>query len=349
MVLSRRQLLQLSSYGGLGLVASSLLNRPKPARADMGSQMPLVMQLDWKFNVQFAGLLLADGVGVYADNDVAIDLLPWQSGIVVPEVVAADPGVMGCAEQNLILAAQAAGAPIKALATMFQASPLGLMTLPEADIENLEDLIGKKVGMHVDGLAVMELVQGVSGLPADAIDVVEIPYENKFDRLLSGELAAIQCYAVDEPIGFNSAHGFVPAVLNLADYGYEAYAQVIVAHNELIESAPEQISRFLQATFRGWSMVLADIPAAAEQVVANYVEPGSKYEDVAYQTQSLELIAEYMLLGIEPAALGTIDRDRWMRMAQRFADYGIIETAPALENSLASGFWPLVSGDVTTR
>ena len=48
----------------------------------------------------------------------------------------------------------------------------------------------------------------------------------------------------------------------------------------------------------------------------DYVEPGSKYEDIAYQTQSLELIADYMRLGIEPAALGTIDSDRWMRMAQ---------------------------------
>lgn len=340
MELSRRQLLQVSSYGGLGWVASELLRQPRLAQAQMGAETPLMMQLDWKFNVQFAGLLLADKARLYPENDVAIEILPWASGIVVPEVVAADPAVLGCAEQNLILAAQAAGAPIKALATMFQASPLGLMTLPETEITTLQDLIGKKVGMHVDGLAVMELVQGVSGFPPGAIDVLEIPYGNKFERLISGELDAIQCYAVDEPIGFASLYNVVPAVLNLADYGYEAYAQVIVAHNELIETAPEQIRRFLQSTFAGWSMALVDIPSAAEAVVANYVEPGSKYEDVPYQTQSLTLIAEYMLLGIEPAALGTIDRDRWMRMAQRFVEYGIIDTAPTLDDSLAAGFWP---------
>ena len=74
--------------------------------------------------------------------------------------------------------------------------------------------------------------------------------------------------------------------------------------------------------------------------MANYVEPGSKYEDVAYQTASLELIAEYMLLGIEPTALGTIDSDRWMRMAEQFIAYGILETAPGLEASLTTEFWP---------
>lgn len=338
MPLSRRQLLRLSGYSGLGLATGQLLKPYASAKADT---MPLTMQLDWKFNVQVAGLLLADKANLYTNENLAVELLPWESGIVVPDVVAANPMVIGCAEQNLILAAQAAGATIQAVATMFQASPLALMTLPDANVTSLEDLVGKKVGMHVDGLAVMELVQGVSDLPKGAIEVVEIPYENKYDKLLSGEFAAIQCYAVDEPIGFEGTYGTAPAVLNLADYGYEAYAQVIVANNDLIETAPEQISGFLKATFGGWSMTLEDISAAAEAVVASYVEPGSKYEDVSYQTRSLELIAEYMMLGIEPAALGTIDSDRWMRMAERFATYDIIETAPSLADSLTTDFWPV--------
>lgn len=342
MKLSRRQLLQFSSYWGLGLLTDSFLLRPRLVQAELLSETPLTMQLDWKFNVQFAGLLMAEGAGLYADEEIAVELLLWESGIVVPEVVAANPGTIGCAEQNLILEAQAAGAPIKVLATMLQSSPLGLMTLPEAGITTLDDLVGKTVGMHVDGLAVMELVQGVSGFDPGAIEVVEIPYENKYERLLSGELAAIQCYAVDEPIGFKRQYGIEPAVLKLADYGYEAYAQVIFAHNDLLENSPEEISGFLQATFGGWSMALADIPAAAAAIVANYVEPGSKYEDVAYQTRSLELIAEYMLLGIEPARLGTLDSDRWMRMAQRFVEYGIIDTAPQQSDSLALEFWPTV-------
>lgn len=337
MTLSRRQLLQLSGYGGLGLAANMLVSKHSRAQA----MSALTMQLDWKFNVQFAGLLLADGLGLYSAEGVAVDLRPWESGVVVPEVVAANPSVIGCAEQNLILAAQADGAPIKAVATMFQASPLGLMTLPDSEISTLEDLIGKKVGMHIDGLAVMALVQGASDLGGTAIDVVEIPYESKYDLLLSGELAAIQCYAVDEPLGFANQYQVVPNVLKLADYGYEAYAQVIFAHNELIATAPEQISGFLRGTFGGWAIALEDIPAAASTVVADYVEPGSKYKDVAYQTASLELISEYMLLGIEHPSLGIIDSDRWMRMAEQFVVYNIIETVPSLEASLTQEFWPV--------
>ncbi|MEM6597475.1 MAG: ABC transporter substrate-binding protein [Cyanobacteria bacterium P01_D01_bin.36] len=343
MKLSRRQLLTGASYTGLGLIASRFGHPSARAQtiAQSQSTMPLTMQLDWKFNVQFAGLLLADSMGLYADENIALTLKPWESGVVVPEVVAQNPEIIGCAEQNLVLAAQAEGAPIKAVATMFQASPLGLMSLPSAEINTLADLAGKKVGVHVDGIAVMELVQGASDIETGAIEVVEIPYENKFEKLLSGELAAIQCYAVDEPIAFTAQAETVPNVLKLADYGYEAYAQVIFANNSLIETAPEQLKSFLQATFSGWAMALEDMPAAAATVVESYVEPDSKYENIAYQTESLGLIAEYMLLGIEPTALGTIDSDRWMRMAQRFADYNIIETAPTLEASFSPDFWPI--------
>ncbi|PSN20646.1 hypothetical protein C7271_01070 [filamentous cyanobacterium CCP5] len=75
-------------------------------------------------------------------------------------------------------------------------------------------------------------------------------------------------------------------------------------------------------------------------MVDHYVDLESKYNDLAYQTQSLGLNAEYTMLGIQPETLGMIDSDRWMRTAQCFAEFGIIDTAPTPEISLASVFWP---------
>lgn len=337
MALSRRQMIKYTGILGLGAAASNLLSSSASAR---DTAVSLTMQLDWKFNVQFAGLLMADHLGLYKDGGLEVALKPWESGMVVPAEVAADPTVIGCAEQNLILSAQAEGAPIQAIATMLQASPLALMVLPDSGISALSDLVGKKVGVHVDGLQVMELVQGVSGLAPGEIEVLEIPYENKYDRLQSGELAAIQCYAVDEPIGFKAVSGIEPGIINLSDYGYEAYAQVIFAHTDLLAAEPEAVRRFLAATFSGWQQVLNDIPAGAQMVVDHYVEPGSKYKDLNYQIDSLELVADYMLLNIETAALGTIEMDRWTLMAQRFADYRIIDAAPDPQLSYTPDFWP---------
>ncbi|HEY9648523.1 MAG TPA: ABC transporter substrate-binding protein [Chroococcidiopsis sp.] len=314
-----------------------------PWAAAMTGSGSLTMQLDWKFNVQFAGLLMADHLGLYAAKGLDVMLNPWESGVVVPETVVNSEMVIGCAEQNLISEAQAEGAPLKAVATMFQASPYALMTMPGSGLTTLQDLVGKSVGVHVDGIKVMELVKGVNGIAPDAIEVIEIPYEDKLGRLIRGELAALQCYAVDEPIAFANQVGSEPILLPMDDYGYQAYAQTFFTTDAMLSAHGDAVKAFLEASFAGWQAALADIPGTAKIVAENYAEPGSKYTDVGYQTRSLELVAAYVLRGIAPEQLGTINGDRWMLAANRMAEYGIISTAPALDASLYLSLWSGIS------
>ncbi|MBF2049325.1 MAG: ABC transporter substrate-binding protein [Elainella sp. C42_A2020_010] len=63
-------------------------------------------------------------MGLYRQRGVPVSLKPWESDMIVPDVVAANPMMIGCSEQNLILDAQTKGSPLKAIATMFQASPM---------------------------------------------------------------------------------------------------------------------------------------------------------------------------------------------------------------------------------
>ena len=333
MLIKRRSFLKYSSFAaasGIGLTI---------APHSQAAELSITMQLDWKFNVQFAGLLMADHLGLYRKKGLNVVINPWKDDMVVPDEVVANPMMVGCSEQNLILEAQAKGAPLKAVATMMQASPYALMAMPQSGITKLSDLVGKKVGVHVDGLKIMELVKGVSGLKPDDIEVVEIEYDNKVDRLISGEFAAIQCYAVDEPIPFAKKIGQQPTLLALDEYGYKAYAQVFLATNDLLTQHPKMVKRFLQASFEGWKRAIADIPGAAKVVAEKYAEPGSKYTDVAYQQQSLELVSQYILKGITLAEIGKIVPEQWQKTTDLMAQYGIIETNPDTRSSLDLSFW----------
>lgn len=300
----------------------------------------LTLQLDWRLNAQFAGPLIADHLGLFTANNINVDIRPWRSGLSVTDEVAGNYRTVGCAEQNLVLAAQADGAPVRAIATMFQASPLALMTLPKNEVTQLQDLSGQQVGVHIDGLKVMQLVQGADMISGEPITVTQIPYENKFDRLLNNEFQAIQCYAVDEPINFAATTGITPDVLPLSNYGYDAYAQVIFAHEQLIREQPEQLKALLTAIFEGWSRAVEDIPATADIIVSRYAAKDSKYQDLDYQTRSLEAVEAFLFRGIKPDQIGEIDPERWQRMSRLFAQYGIIEKAPELISSLDTHFWP---------
>lgn len=358
--MNRRSLLKFSGYLSTATVATQLgwlkaahsqaeapseptPTEPAPAELTPTPTEPpvpdLIMQLDWKYNVQFAGLLLADHLGLYTQKGLTIQLNPWESEMVVPDVVAANPLMIGCSEQNLILEAQAKGVPIKALAAMMQASPYALMTMPDRDLKTLTDLVGKKVGVHTDGVKVMELVKGVNDLQPDDIEVIEIPYENKLDRLTSGELDALQCYAVDEPISFAQKVGKPPTLLPMDQYGYKAYAQVFFTTDALLQQQPDQVKAFLEASFAGWRIALSNIPATAKLVAEIYAEPDSKYTDVTYQQQSLQLVNDYVMRGVSPNQIGTIRPEQWQQTTDQMAQYGIIAASPDPAQSLDLNFW----------
>jgi ABC-type nitrate/sulfonate/bicarbonate transport system substrate-binding protein len=346
MSLNRRSLLKFSGYFGVATLAAQFgslkggVAAEQIAAEQVAAEQPVMtMQLDWKFNVQFAGLLLADHLGLYKQKGVNVVLKPWQSDMIVPDVVAANPLTIGCSEQNLILEAQDKGAPLKAIATMFQASPYALMAMPNSNIKSLQDLVGKKVGIHADGVKVMELVKGVNGLKPNDIEVIEIPYENKLDRLIKGELSAIQCYAVDEPIGFTQRVGEAPILLPMDQYGYKAYAQVFFTTDTMLQQHPEQVKAFLEASFEGWKQALANIPAAAKLIAEVYAEKDSKYTNIEYQQKSLELVSEYVMRGISANQLGIISTEQWQQSTNLMAQYGIIERALDPQTSLDLSLW----------
>ena len=83
----------------------------------------MTFQLDWKFNAQFAGIFMADYTGGLSDAGVHLEVRPWGDGINAITEVAEGRADFGCAEQNLVIAAQAGGLPVKAVATCFNFRP----------------------------------------------------------------------------------------------------------------------------------------------------------------------------------------------------------------------------------
>lgn len=294
-------------------------------------------QLDWELNAQFAGIFMANHTGGLAAAGVNMEVRPWSSGINTIDEVAKGKVVFACAEQNLIVAAQAAGAPIKAVATMFQFSPFGLMAPPPKDhfldLDSLKALVGNEVGTHTDGLNVMALVKGVNNLTD--ITVTEIPYADKWNRTATGGIAAVQCYVIDEPIGIKSNFGVSPKVLRLSEYGYISTAQTIVVSDDTLATKGELVTRVLGAIFQGWKDTLANKPDAAKIIVDNYIPDGSSYKNVPYQTETLELLEAYVL--VDGREIGVIDPAIWKEAAQLMLKYDIVETLPAdLDSTLAT-------------
>jgi hypothetical protein len=147
--------------------AASLVARPAEI-------IPVTMQLDWKPNVQFAGLVVALEKGYYRDAGLDVRLRPVDSGMKVVEAVEAGTNWLGCSESGVLLGARARGARIKAVGTMLQGSPFCLMSPKAKGIRKPADLAGRTLGVHPDAdlalttpAAVREAIERLVGAAHD--------------------------------------------------------------------------------------------------------------------------------------------------------------------------------------
>jgi ABC-type nitrate/sulfonate/bicarbonate transport system substrate-binding protein len=105
------------------------------------------VQLDWKPNAQFAGLLLADHRGWFTDAGIDLTILPWQPATDPVRDVGNRLGHVAVSEDNLAISAAAAGVDIVILGSMLRSSPLAWMVPQDSGIETFADFAGASVSM----------------------------------------------------------------------------------------------------------------------------------------------------------------------------------------------------------
>lgn len=257
---------------------------------------PVVMQLDWIFNAQFAGFYQAIEQGFYEEAGLAVEL---RAGITTPDVIASTLGEtavsFGSSESNVLLAHAADGDPIVMLGTMFQDSPMGWMYLRGGELETFTDLAGVQVGVHSDGTRVLALLLSQAGADISNFETFKASHDPQ--PLLDGEALAMQGYYIDEYVLLQQQAEERAGMFLARDHGYRAYSQVFFTHAETLTESPDLVRAFLEATKRGWEYAFAHPEATVDLILTEY----NAELDRDYQLRSLAKIEELMIP--EPKAL----------------------------------------------
>jgi len=275
-------------------------------------------QLDWKPNFQFAGLIYAQQRGWYSKAGVDLRLIPWQGMTNPVGALRGNGNVIASAEEHLIIQGRSAGMPIRAIGSMLQYSPIGWMALEESGIQSLEDLKGKRLGIHGDGRMAVEDVMDHFGIRKGEIEVVEIGYEYG-DILKSGECDAVQCLVMAEPLELK-AEGFRLSVMPAYRWGYESYCQVMAVSEQFLKAEPALLEVFLGVTLEGWRSALDEIETVASWIAEKYLpETGA-----ALEAEMLEAFVPFIEGKVGRARIGWMETGRWERSIQRMVKNGMI-------------------------
>ena len=277
------------------------------------------LQLDWKPNAQFAGILLAHHLGQYENAGIELAIVPWQSHTNPIDALDSDENVVVSTEDNLLIRARAAGKLVKAIGSMMQYSGIGWIALKESGIKDMSDLRGKRLGIHGDGETAVNITLARFGMSRDDLEVVEVGF-NYADLLRSGEFDAVQCLVMVEPLELQQM-GFELNVMPAYEWGYEVYSQVIATTDRLIASEPDVLVRFLKVTFDGWRQALAD-PQAVSQVITIHYLPETNAE---LETQMLTAMRPIFEGKVGLNKLGWMEKDRWEKSIGYLIDHQLID------------------------
>ncbi|MFQ3663738.1 MAG: ABC transporter substrate-binding protein, partial [Chloroflexaceae bacterium] len=117
---------------------------PPPAA---GPEIPRVsMRLQWFPQFQFAGYIVAKVKGYYNEAGLDVTLNPGGPDLVPLPLVAAGRDTFGSTGADTVLIAREQEIDAVALATWFQASPVGFMVHADSGIRGPEDFRGRTIG-----------------------------------------------------------------------------------------------------------------------------------------------------------------------------------------------------------
>jgi ABC-type nitrate/sulfonate/bicarbonate transport system substrate-binding protein/heme exporter protein D len=315
---------------------------PSASRAE-ATRTKVTLQLKWTHQFQFAGYYIALEDGLYAKAGLDLTILPGGPKIDVLAQVLAKKADFGVGTSALLLDF-AAGKRLVVLGVVYQHSPLVLLMTRRSRAPTLRELIGKSVMVEPQSADIFAMLE-MAGVRRDQIKVV--PHSGHVDGLLQGTAAAITAYITDEPYLLDKKkHPYT--IFNPRSHGIDFYGDNFFTRKELLDSRPELVERFRDATIEGWKRAVAE-PERAIKLIHDKYSTRKTLAHLRFEAQR----STYLMTDL--VSPGHMNRRRWEYIASSYRERGLLRTKPNLDAflyvdkrarafELPRWFWPALGG-----
>ncbi|MDO9168806.1 MAG: EAL domain-containing protein [Methylobacter sp.] len=286
------------------------------------SAEPIHLQLRWHHQFQFAGYYAALEKGYY--QKAGLDVIIHEG---TPEKKPVQEVLQGHAQygeaNSELLLERLRGAPLVALAAIYQHSPSVLIARKDAKVFSPDDLDGKKI-MLLDQTMDADFVAMFNNEGIDISRLHVIPSSYDINDLVTGRVDAFNSYLSNEPY-FLKQQGIEFTMLNPRNYGVDFYSDILFTTEDELKQHPERVKAFRKASLEGWYYAM-NHPQEMIDLLLN------KYK-VTKSRGHLEFEAEAIRSLIVPDIVdfGHMNPWRWRHMAETFIEAGMVENDQFLQ------------------
>jgi diguanylate cyclase (GGDEF)-like protein/PAS domain S-box-containing protein len=270
------------------------------------------LQLKWKHQFQFAGYYAAQEQGYYREAGLEVSIVEATPVTDPVKEVLDGRAQFGVSNSALILA-RSKGAPVVALAVIFQHSPL-ILAARQNGIQSVHDLAGKRLMIepHADEIYAYLRQEGVheKGLRIE-------PHSFNHQDLIDGRIDVLTAYSTDQPYFFQQ-RGFRYLAFTPRAAGIDFYGDNLFTSAEELRRNPERVKAFREASLRGWRYAMQHPEELADLILKRY---GSRHSRDHLLYEAHQMVA---LLQPELVEMGYMNPGRWKHIADTYADLGML-------------------------
>lgn len=287
----------------------------------------VVLQLNGEHEFKFAGYYAALWQGFYESEGLEVEIrsasLPDGSTVSPAQQLLKGRADFAVGATD-ILFNRDQGKAFVVLASIFQRSPNRVFSLPEQAITSVADLAKLKIGVSSDSTRdEVYALLSENGIDLNTVERADVA--PTIDSLLKGEAGAIAA----DGVSLNYAakeQGVTLNQIDLAANGVQFYGDSLYTHQNIINARPEVVTKFLQATLKGWQFALQHKTELADKISSDLPRYTFSYDDLKSYNLAFAGVAEdYMNYPL--SEIGHNNQARWQAIHAQLGKLGLIKNA----------------------
>lgn len=278
---------------------------------------------------------VAQEKGFFADNGLDVTINPGAGSVDVIGLVAAGQADFGAADAPTLMVVEAEQQlGVTAVAAVHQRTLSAVATVAGTGIQTPADLEGR-IFSDAPGSTnriLFPFFAEAAGFDADAVEFVPSAPPDLPKLLAAGQVDAIGQFVVGKGL-IESVTGDEAVFFPYGEYLPDVYGIVTITRDELIESDPDLVQRFVTALMEGLEYSIAN-PEETGEILAQYVPE----QNPQVAAGEVGLMAGYVNPEGFDAPIGSIDADRIASMIELLTEAGVLQGELTVDDVYAPGF-----------